>query len=73
MKISTKFEYRGFTSTLNKDKTKSYNYVNVEDSDGESAKFLSDVDTTTLKKGTTYEFVLDYSTKYGSIKVVGVK
>lgn len=75
MNIITKLEYRGVSSILSKDKTKTYNYINVEDSSGESAKFLADLqyDYPKLEKGKIYNFILDYSTKYGSIKIVGVQ
>lgn len=75
MKLVSKMEFRGITSTLSKDKTKSYNYINVEDSNGESGKFLADLehDFPKLEKGKIYTFVFDYSTRYGSIKILEVQ
>lgn len=75
MELVSKMEFRGVTSTLSKDKTKSYNFINLEDVHGESAKFLADLthDYPKFEKGKTYTFTFDYSPRYGSIKIVGVQ
>lgn len=73
MLINSKFEFRGYSSTLSKDKTKTYTFFNVEDSTGESCKFLSEIDGNKLQKGKVYNFVLDYSPRYTSIRIVGVE
>lgn len=76
MLIETNFEFRGASCVTSKDGTKSYVYLNVEDSDGESAKFLSSLpyeEVKNLERGEHYQFSLDYSTKYGSLRIVGVE
>lgn len=73
MQFITKFEYRGCSSTLSKDKTKTYDFVNVEDVNGESCKFLCDCPTSSLTKGKTYNFLFDYSPRYSSLRIVGVE
>lgn len=72
MILESKLEFRGSLQTKSKDGEKTYNFVNVEDLNGESAKFLCDCPINDLKKGQKYNFIFDYSTKYGSIKIVNI-
>lgn len=72
MQFVSKHEFRGYTTTTSKD-SNIYYYFNLEDEHGESAKIFSEVDGSKLERGKKYEFLIDYSTKYGSLKIKGVK
>ena len=73
MYLVSNLEFRGFTSTRGKE-DKIYNYVNLEDEHGESCKFFCDIAPVNyLEKGEKYDVTFDYSSKYGSLKVVGIE
>lgn len=71
MELVINAEFRG-SSVRTDDKGNEYHYVNIEDENGESAKFQADllVDIKSFKKGDKVKTSLDYNVKYGSLKVV---
>lgn len=73
MILICKAEFRG-SSARTDDKGHTYNYVNLEDVNGESAKFSCDssIELKNYKKGDNLNFVIDYNSKYGSLKVVDI-
>lgn len=73
MILICKAEFRG-SSARTDDKGHTYNYVNLEDSSGESAKLSCDssIDLKNFKKGDSLNFAIDYNSKYGSLKVVDI-
>lgn len=74
MLFNANLEFRG-SNDVTSDNGKTYHYFNVEDSNGESAKLLSDFSSKDfeLEKGMKYDFVLDYSTRYSSLRIRGVE
>lgn len=75
MILQVNFEFRGSNTNVNNDTGKSYTFLNLEDSNGESCKFLASQNFNEfelLEKGTKYNFILDYNPKYSSIRVIGV-
>lgn len=71
MELVVNAEFRG-CSVRADDKGNEYHYVNIEDENGESAKFQIDLalDIKQFKKGDKVKACLDYNVKYGSLKVV---
>lgn len=74
MLFNANLEFRGSTDVTS-DNGKTYHYFNVEDLNGESAKLLSDFSSKDfeLEKGMRYDFILDYSTRYSSLRIRGVE
>lgn len=72
MRIVSKHEFRGCTTT-SKQNGDLMHYFNLEDENGESAKIFSEVAGDKLERGKKYDFIIDYSTKYGSLKIKGVR
>lgn len=73
MILKFKAELRGSSIRID-DKGNEFHYINVEDSNGESAKFScnNEIDLKQFKKGDNVNVELDYNIKYGSLKVVSV-
>ena len=72
MIFKIKLEFRGKTETKTKEGT-IFNYLNLEDENGESCKFRvnnDNLDFSKLIKGKKYLVDIDYNTKYSSLSVV---
>lgn len=73
MLFQSKLEFRG-SSERKDDKGNTYRFVNLEDEFGESCKFIVDsnsvFDLSKFKKGDLVMATLNYSSKYGSFKVL---
>lgn len=75
MIFEIKLEFRGKTQTKTKEGT-IFNYLNLEDENGESCKFRvnnDSLDLTKLLKGKKYKCFIDYNTKYGSLNVTDIE
>lgn len=66
-------EFRGKSERTNEKGT--YRYVNLEDDNGESAKFQVDdnVDISKFKKGDKVVACFDFNVRYGSLKIIKIE
>lgn len=67
-------EVRGITRRQ-KDNGDYTTYINLEDSEGVSVQFFVDntCNISSFKKGDKINAILDYNTRYGSLKVISIE
>lgn len=73
MLLKVNCEFRGKSERTNDNGT--YIYANLEDENGESAKFQvnDNVDLSKFKKGDKVLAYLEYNVKFGSLKVFSIE